>query len=113
MTKKEFDAHDREFPAETVEARNRRKREAQDWTNPRDTRTAERAPESDIKHTTERTRKHLTALTKSKSLLLAMSHVCSLKQKIKYSNDVPPNSGRLGPQGMVGREPLHHSWSGG
>ena len=92
LTRKEFDVHDRAFPAETVEARNRRKREAQDWTNPRDTRTAERASESDIEHTAERTRKHLKALTNSKSFLLAMSHVCSLKQKIEYSNDVPPNS---------------------
>ena len=32
------------------------------------------------------------ALTKSASFMLAMSHVCSLEQKIDYNNDTPPNN---------------------
>ena len=92
MTKDDFDSYDSEFPVETLEARNRRKRDAQDRTLPRDTREVERAPGDDMRHAVENTRWHLEAFTKSKSFMLAMSHVCSLKQKIQYSSDIAPNS---------------------
>ena len=58
MTKDDFDKYDSEFPAETLEARNRRKRNAQDRTLPRDTREVERAPEDDTRHAVENTRWH-------------------------------------------------------
>ena len=84
--------YDQEFPAETTDARNRRKRDAQDWANLGDNPNEERAEEADIAAATRRARDQLTTLTSSKSFVLAMAHVCSLKQRIKYSNDVPPNS---------------------
>ena len=40
----------------------------------------------------EKTRKYLNALTRSTSFMLAMSHICSLEQKIEYDNDTPPNN---------------------
>ena len=88
----DFDMYDQEFPAETTDARNRRKRDAQDWANLGDNPNEERAEEADIAAATRRARDQLTTLTSSKSFVLAMAHVCSLKQRIKYSNDVPPNS---------------------
>ena len=51
-----------------------------------------RAPKSEIKHTVEKTRRHLLAITRSTSLMLARSHVCSLQQQIEYNNDIPPNN---------------------
>ena len=92
MTKDDYDSYDSEFSVETLEARNRRKRDAQDRILPRDTREVKRAPEDDIRHAVENTRRHLEALTNSTSFILAMSHVCSLKQKIEYSNDIELNS---------------------
>ena len=84
VTTEDFNKYDSEFPPETVEARTRRKRDAQDRTIPRDTRDVERASQGDINHAVRKTRKHLQDLTNSTSFMLAMSHVCSLKQKIQY-----------------------------
>ena len=92
MTSEDFDNYDSQFPIETMEARIRRKRDGKDRTIPRDTRDVERAPGGDTRHAVENTRTHLDALTNSTSFMLAMSHVCPLKQKIEYSNDIAPNS---------------------
>ena len=46
----------------------------------------------DIEHAVASTRRHLIALTGSTSFMLAMSHVCSLQQRVEYNNDVAPNS---------------------
>ena len=92
MTEEDFNKYEREFPADTKEAQRRRKREGKDRALQADTRDIARAPESDITHAVESTRGHLAALTKSTSFMLAMSHACSLEQKIVYNNDTAPNS---------------------
>ena len=40
----------------------------------------------------EKTKRHFSALTRSTSFMPAMSHVCSLEQRIDYNNDTPPNN---------------------
>ena len=92
MTAEEFNECDSKFPLDSSEARALRKRDAQDKTIPMDAREVERAPQSDVNHAARTTRDHLRHLTNSRSFMLAMSHVCSLKQKIKYNNEVAPNS---------------------
>ena len=92
MSKEDFNKHEGEFPADTIEEQRRRKREGKDRAPHGDTYDIERAPESDIKHAVERTKRHLTALTKSTSFMLAMSHVCSLEQRIENNNDTQPNN---------------------
>ena len=92
MSKEDFNKYEREFPADTIEEQQRRKREGKDRALQADTHDIERAPESDIKHTVERTKRHLAALTRSTCFMLAMSHVCSLEQRIDYNNDSPPNN---------------------
>ena len=92
MTKEDFKKYREEFPADTAEEQRRRKREGKDTASHGDTYDVKRAPEDDIKHAVEKTKRYLIALTRSTSFMLAMSHVCSLEQKIEYNNDTPPNS---------------------
>ena len=92
MSKEDFDKYGRTFPADTLEAQRRRKREDKDRTIQTDTRDFAKAPEGDIKHAVTSTRRHLAALTSSTSFMLAMSHVCTLQRRIEYNNDIAPNS---------------------
>ena len=93
MSEEVFKKYETQFPADTTEEQRWRKREGKDRASNADsTYDVERASEDDIKHAVEKTRRHLRALTKSASFMLAMSHVCSLGQKIEYNNDTPPNN---------------------
>ena len=88
-----FRRSEAEFPPDPADEQRRRKQEGKDRASHTDnTYDTKRAPDNEIKHTVEKTRRHLLALTRSTSPMLAMSHVCSLRQQIEYSNDIPPNS---------------------
>ena len=88
-----FRRSEAQFSADKAEEQRRRKQEGKDRASHTDnTYDTKRAPENEVKHTVEKTRRHLLALTRSTSFMLAMSHVCSLQQQIEYSNDVPPNN---------------------
>ena len=75
MTKEVFKKYEEDFLADPTEEQRRRKREGKDRASHGDnTYDTKRAPEDDIKYA------------------VAMSHVCSLGQKIEYNNDTPPNN---------------------
>ena len=50
-----------------------------------------RGLEGDISQATSTVNDNLRLLANSKSIMLAMAHVVSLKQKADYDNDVAPN----------------------
>ena len=92
MTEKVFKMNEAQFLADTTEEQRWRKREGKDRaSHAGGTYDTERAPESDITYTVDKTRRYLHALTRSTSFMLAMSHVCSLEQQIEYNNGIPPN----------------------
>ena len=92
MSKEDFKKYEEEFPADTAEEQRRRKREGKDRASHGDAYDTERALEGDIKHAVEKTKRHPIAPTRSTSCMLAISHVCSLEEKIEYNNDTPPNN---------------------
>ena len=93
MTEEVFKKYEEQFPADTTEEQRRRKREGKDRASHADsTYDTERASEGDVKYAVEKTRRYPIALMRSTSFMLAMSHVCSLGQKIEYNNDTPDNN---------------------
>ena len=80
MTDEVFRRNEAKFPPDAADEQRRRKQEGKDRASQTDNSyDTKRAPDNEIKHTVEKTRRHLLALTRSTSFMLAMSHVCSLQ----------------------------------
>ena len=89
----EYKEIEQEFPAEVVNEQRRRKLEGKARaSHAAITYDMTRGSEQEIALAVKSVTRNLSLLADSKSFMLAMSHVGSLRQKAEYDNDVAPNT---------------------